>query len=75
LTRPTDTTAAQRKRAQRARARAAGRCIVNPAHEAPQGRATCDACNVAAHARQDYLAGKRPAEAPFTEENADGYFF
>jgi hypothetical protein len=47
-----DNTAAQRKRAQRERARAAGRCIVNPAHVAAAGRAVCDACNAAAHARQ-----------------------
>jgi len=50
--RATDTTAAARKRAQRVRARAAGRCIVNPAHVAAPGRATCDECNAAAHRRQ-----------------------
>jgi hypothetical protein len=47
-----DRTALQRKRAQRERARAAGRCIVNPAHVAAAGRAVCEACNAAAHARQ-----------------------
>jgi hypothetical protein len=45
-------TAAERKRAQRQRARDAGLCVVNPAHgPAGENRVACAACSADAYAR------------------------